>query len=431
MYLHQLGQRLMTKQFFYTQKLFLLPTLVVLAAWLFTAGCSATASAPGGFPPAAVEVVPVEQKDMPTYREWIGTLDGYVNAPIKAQVNGYLLRQNYIEGSFVAKGQLLFEIDPRPFQAAVDQSEGQLAQANGQLATARAQLIQAQANLTSAEAGQKRTQLDVEKYTPLAKAKAVTQQDLDNATQNNLSAVAQVKASEAAIETSKAQIAAAEAGVQAAKANVEAARYNLGFTRLTSPIDGIAGMATSQVGTLVGPASAAVTTVSTLDPIRANFTVSEQEYLSFRRQSGVDVAKLPLDLVLSDGTMYERKGRFFFADREVNQNTGSIQLTALFPNPGNILRPGQYAKVRAQIGTKRSALLVPQRSVTELQGSYQVAVVDAQNKVAIVNVKPGERIGTQWVIEEGLKPGDRVVAEGVQKVGPGATVVPQPAAGKN
>jgi RND family efflux transporter MFP subunit len=431
MYLHQLGQRLMTKQFFYTQKLFLLPTLVVLAAWLFTAGCSATASAPGGFPPAAVEVVPVEQKDMPTYREWIGTLDGYVNAPIKAQVNGYLLRQNYIEGSFVAKGQLLFEIDPRPFQAAVDQSEGQLAQANGQLATARAQLIQAQANLTSAEAGQKRTQLDVEKYTPLAKAKAVTQQDLDNATQNNLSAVAQVKASEAAIETSKAQIAAAEAGVQAAKANVEAARYNLGFTRLTSPIDGIAGMATSQVGTLVGPASAAVTTVSTLDPIRANFTVSEQEYLSFRRQSGVDVAKLPLDLILSDGTMYERKGRFFFADREVNQNTGSIQLTALFPNPGNILRPGQYAKVRAQIGTKRSALLVPQRSVTELQGSYQVAVVDAQNKVAIVNVKPGERIGTQWVIEEGLKPGDRVVAEGVQKVGPGATVVPQPAAGKN
>jgi RND family efflux transporter MFP subunit len=421
----------MTKQFFYTQKLFLFPALVVLAACLFIAGCSATASAPGGFPPAAVEVVPVEQKDMPTYREWIGTLDGYVNAPIKAQVNGYLLRQNYIEGSFVVKGQLLFEIDPRPFQAAVDQSEGQLAQANGQLATARAQLIQAQANLTSAEAGQKRTQLDVEKYTPLAKAKAVTQQDLDNATQNNLSAVAQVKASEAAIETSKAQIAAAEAGVQAAKANVEAARYNLGFTRLTSPIDGIAGMATSQVGTLVGPASAAVTTVSTLDPIRANFTVSEQEYLSFRRQSGVDVAKLPLDLILSDGTMYERKGRFFFADREVNQNTGSIQLTALFPNPGNILRPGQYAKVRAQIGTKRSALLVPQRSVTELQGSFQVAVVDAQNKVAIVNVKPGERIGTQWVIEEGLKPGDRVVAEGVQKVGPGATVVPQPAAGKN
>jgi RND family efflux transporter MFP subunit len=417
----------MTKHFLYQRSLFLLPALVVLAASLLTSGCSATASAPSGFPPAVVEVATVEQKDMPTYREWIGTLDGYVNAPIKAQVNGYLLRQNYIEGSLVAKGQLLFEIDPRPFQAAVDQAEGQLAQANGQLATARAQLIQAQANLTSSQASQRRTQLDVEKYTPLAKAQAVTQQDLDNATQNNLAALAQVKASEAAVETSKAQIAAAEAGVQAAKANVETAKYNLGFTRLTSPIDGIAGVATSQVGTLVGPASAAVTTVSTLDPIRANFTVSEQEYLKFRRQSGVEISKLPLELVLSDGSTYERKGRFFFADREVNQATGSIQLTALFPNPGNVLRPGQYAKVRAELGTKQGALLVPQRAVTELQGNYQVAVVDAQNKVAIVNVKPGERIGTQWVIEEGLKPGDRVVAEGVQKVGPGVTVVPQPA----
>lgn len=420
----------MTKHFFHTQNLLLLPAFVVLAALLFTVGCSATASAPGGFPPPAVELVTVEQKDMPTYREWIGTLDGYVNAPIKAQVNGYLLRQNYIEGSFVKKDQLLYEIDPRPFQAAVDQATGQLAQANGQLATAKAQLIQARANLVNSEAGQKRTQLDVEKYTPLAQAKAVTQQDLDNATQNNLSAIAQVKSSEAAIETAKAQIEAAEAGVKAAQANVDSAKYNLGFTRLTSPIDGIAGVATSQVGTLVGPASAAVTTVSTLDPIRANFTVSEQEYLSFRRQAGVEVSKLPLDLILSDGSTYERKGRFFFADREVNQNTGSIQLTALFPNPGNILRPGQYAKVRAVIGTKRGALLVPQRSVTELQGTYQVAVVDAQNKVAIVNVKPGDRVGTDWVIDEGLKPGDRVVAEGVQKVGPGATVVPEAAGGK-
>ena len=420
----------MTKRLFETHRLSWLPALVVLATLLVTAGCSATAKSPGGPPPAAVEVVPVEQKDLPTYREWIGTLDGYVNAPIKAQVTGYLLRQNYIEGSFVNKGQLLFEIDPRPFQAAVDQSEGQLAQTNGQLATARAQLVQAYANLTSSQATQRRAQLDVEKYTPLAKAQAVTQQDLDNATQTNLSAIAQVKASEAAVETSKAQIAAAEAGVQAAKANVETAKYNLGFTHLISPIDGIAGVATSQVGTLVSPASAAVTTVSTLDPIRANFTVSEQEYLSFRRQSGIEVSKLPLDLILSDGSTYERKGRFFFADRQVDQNTGSIQLTALFPNPGNVLRPGQYAKVRAVIGTKQGALLVPQRAVSELQGAYQVAVVDAQNKVAIVNVKPGERVGTQWVIDQGLKPGDRVVAEGVQKVGPGATVVPQPS-GKN
>ncbi len=420
------------KKIFHSNTLTVLPALVVLAAFLFSAGCSATASvAPGGFPPPAVELATVEQKDIPIVHEWIGTLDGYVNAPIKAQVNGFLLRQNYVEGSFVQKGQLLFEIDPRPFQASVDQAVGQLAQANGQLAQARAGLIQAQANLAGSEASQHRTQMDVDKYAPLVKEKAVTQQDLDNATQNNLTAIAQVKSSEAAVETARAQIEAAQAAVQSAQANVDTAKYNLGFTKLTSPIDGIAGAAASQVGALVGPSSAAVTTVSTLDPIRANFAVSEQEYLSFTRGSGIEVSKLPLDLILSDGSTYARKGRFFFADRDVNQATGAIQLTALFPNPGNILRPGQYAKVRAVTGTKQGALLIPQRAVTELQGNYQVAVVDAQNKVAIVTVKPGDRVGTMWVIDEGLKPGDRVVAEGVQKVGPGATVVPQPASGKN
>jgi len=408
----------------------LLAIAALLSVLLLTAGCSATASAPGGFPPPAVEVVTVEQRDIPISREWIGTLDGYVNAAIKAQVNGYLLRQNYTEGSFVKKDQLLFEIDPRPFQAAVDQAVGQMAQSNGQLAQAKAQLIQARAQLGSAQANQRRTQLDAERYIPLAKEQAVTQQELDNATQNNLAAVEQVKASEAAIETSKAQIEAAEAAVQAARAAVETAKYNLGFTRLTSPIDGIAGVATSQVGALVGPSSAAVTTVSTLDPVRANFTVSEQEYLSFTRQSGIEVSKLPLDLILSDGTVYGKKGKFFFADREVNQATGSIQLTALFPNPANVLRPGQYAKVRAVLGVKQGALLVPQRAVTELQGSYQVAVVDAQNKVSIATVKPGDRVGTQWIIDQGLKPGDRVIAEGVQKVGPGSTVVPQATSGK-
>jgi membrane fusion protein, multidrug efflux system len=415
---------------FRNRNLIWLPALAVLAALLFTMGCTAHASGPETFPPPAVELITIEQKDIPISREWIGTLDGYVNAPIKAQVSGFVLRQNYVEGSFVQKGQLLFEIDPRPFQAAVDQTLGQLAQANGQLSQAKAGLIQARANLNGAEASQHRTQLDVDKYTPLVKDRAVTQQDLDNATQNNLSAIAQVKSSEAAVETAKAQIEAARAAVQSAQANVDSAKYNLGFTRLTSPIDGIAGMAVSQVGTLVGPASAALTTVSTLDPIRANFTVSEQEYLSFTRTSGIEVSKLPLDLVLSDGTTYGKKGRFFFADRDVNQATGSIQLTALFPNPGNILRPGQYAKVRAVTGTKTGALLIPQRAVTELQGNYQVAVVDQQNKVAIVSVKPGDRVGTMWVIDEGLKPGDRVVAEGVQKVGPGSTVAPT-AGGKN
>lgn len=432
-----MSSHLTMKNLFDKKTLILLPVLAGLAIVLLTSGCTSNASATGesggrgGFPPAAVEVATVEQKDIPISREWIGTLDGHVNAPIKAQVTGYLLRQNYIEGSFVRKDQVLFEIDPGPFQAAVDQALGQLAQANGQLAQAKAGLIQARANLGSSEANQHRTQLDADRYAPLAKEQAVTQQEVDNANQNNLSAVAQVKASQAAVETAKAQIEAAEAGVKAAQANVDTAKYNLRFTRLVSPIDGVAGMAASQVGTLVGPSSQAVTTVSTLDPIRANFTVSEQEYLGFTHQSGIEVSKLPLDLILSDGTTYGKKGRFFFADREVNQNTGSIQLTALFPNPGNILRPGQYAKVRAVIGTKQGALLIPQRAVTELQGSYQVAVVDAQNKAAIVTVKPGDRVGTLWVIEDGLKPGDRVVAEGVQKVAPGATVIPQAASGKN
>jgi membrane fusion protein (multidrug efflux system) len=407
-----------------------LPAIALLAALTLTVGCASRVAAKNnGFPPPNVELVTVEQKDIPISREWIGTLDGYVNAPIKAQVSGFLLRQAYVEGSFVRKGQLLFEIDPRPFQASVDQALGQLAQAKGQLAQAQAGLIQARANLTSSQASQQRTQLDVNKYAPLVKEQAVTQQDLDNAVQNNLSAIAQVKASEAAVETAKAQIQAAEAGVQSAQANVDTAKYNLGFTLLTAPIDGIAGMAASQVGTLVGPSSAAVTTVSTLDPIRANFTVSEQEYLSFTHSSGIEVSKLPLNLILSDGSTYAKQGRFFFADREVNQTTGSIQLTALFPNPGNVLRPGQYAKVRAVIGIRKGALLVPQRAVTELQGAFQVAVVDAENKVSIATVKPGERVGAQWVIDEGLHPGDRVVAEGVQKVGPGVTVAP--AVGRN
>jgi membrane fusion protein (multidrug efflux system) len=430
--LHLYLHRLMTKLFSTKRNMVLLPVLAGLTILLFTVGCSATAKSPGpggpgGYPPPNVELVTVQQRDVPIAQEWIGTLDGYVNAPIKAQVNGYLLKQDYVEGSFVKKDQVLFEIDPRPFQAAVDQALGQLAQAKGQLAQAKAGLTQARANLAGSQASQHKTQLDVDKYTPLAKEQAVTQQDMDNAVQNNLTALAQVKSSEASVETAQAQIEAAQAAVQSAQANVDTAKYNLGFTKLTSPIDGIAGMAASQVGSLVGPSSAAVTTVSTLDPIRANFTVSEQEYLKFTHNAGVEVSKLPLDLILSDGSTYARKGRFFFADREVNQATGSIQLTALFPNPGNNLRPGQYAKVRAVTGTRVGALLIPQRAVSELQGSYQVAVVDAQNKVSIATVKPGDRIGSDWIIEEGLKPGDRVVAEGVQKVGPGSTVVPQAA----
>jgi membrane fusion protein (multidrug efflux system) len=376
--------------------------------------------------------VQVEQKDVPIYGEWIGTLDGLVNADIKAQVSGYLLKQDYTEGSPVRKGQLLFEIDARPFQATVDQAQGQLAQATGQLAQAKAQLVQSEAQVTVAEANQGRTQLDVDRYIPLAKQQAITQQELDNATQNNLAAKAQTQASKATVETSRAQIQAANATVQAAKAAVETAQLNLGFTRLISPIDGIAGIAQQQVGALVSPSSGAITTVSTVDPIKVYFTVSEQEYLDFNRRFPTEASReaerkqLQLELILADGTTYPPKGTIYFADREVNPSTGAIRIAGLFPNPGNILRPGQYGRVRTAIRTKQGALLVPQRAVTELQGSYQVAVVGSDNKVSIRPVKVGERIGLMWIIDEGLKPGERVVAEGVQKVRQGAAVNPKP-----
>jgi membrane fusion protein (multidrug efflux system) len=369
---------------------------------------------------------------VPIYGEWIGTLDGLVNADIKAQVSGYLLKQDYREGSFVRKGQLLFEIDSRPFQAALDQARGQLAQAHGQLAQVKAQLVQSEAQVAAAEANQQKAQLDQDRYIPLAKQQAITQQDLDNATQTNLAAKAQVQAARAGVDTARAQIQASNAAVEAATAAVATSQLNLGFTQLTAPIDGIAGIAQQQVGALVSPASGAVTTVSTVDPIKVYFTVSEQEYLDFNRRfptqasRDAETERLPLELILADGTTYPRSGKFFVADRQVNQTTGAIRLAGLFPNPGNILRPGQYGRVRASTRTHKGALLVPQRAVTELQGTYQVAVIDGENKIDIRTVKVGERTGTMWIIDQGLRAGERIVAEGVQKVGPGMTVKPLP-----
>lgn len=360
-------------------------------------------------PVPEVEVVQVEQKEVPIYGEWIGTLDGFTDADVKAQVTGYLLRQAYQEGSFVKKGQLLFEIDPRPFQAALDQAEGQLAQAKAQLATS--------------EAIQVRTQLDVEKYTPLAKQQAASQQDLDNSVQNNLAAKATVQTAKALIKTDEAA--------------VETARINLDFTRLVAPIDGIAGQAQLQVGALVNLSSAPVTSVSTVDPIKVFFEVGEPQYLAWRDRYPTDASReaadknLRLQLILADGSTYAHEGRFYFADRQVSESTGAIRLAGLFPNPGNILRPGGYAKVRAVIRIQPNAVLVPQRAVTELQGGYQVATVDDQNKVNIRTVKVGDRVGSDWVIDDGLKPGDRVVAEGVQKVRPGMHVNPKPFAAAN
>jgi membrane fusion protein (multidrug efflux system) len=360
-----------------------------------------------------VEVAAVEQRDVPIYGEWIGTLSGQVNADVKGQITGYLLRRDYKEGSYVSKGQLLFEIDPRPFQATLDQTKAQLAQA-------QAQLVQDEALLATAEANQLKSQLDVEKYEPLAKADAVSKQDFDDANQTNFANKAQVQAAAAAIAAAKAQI-------QASQAAVETASINLGFTRIVSPIDGIAGIAQAQVGDLVSTSSGPLTTVSTLDPIRDYFTVSEQEYLALQKRfSNSDKDHWKLQLILADGSTYPHEGEFYFADRQVNQNTGAIQLAALFPNPGNILRPGQYGKVRAVTRMESNALLIPQAAVTEQQGSYLVAVVGQDGRVAMRPVQVGGRIGTMWVIQEGLNPGDRVVVEGQQNLRPGMPVQIKP-----
>jgi RND family efflux transporter MFP subunit len=354
--------------------------------------------------PLEVEVVQVEQRDVPIYHEWIGTLDGLVNADVRAQVTGYLMKQAYQEGAFVKQGQLLFQIDPRPFQAALDQAEGQLAQAKALLA--------------NAIAVQGRTQLDVERYGPLAKEQAASQQDLDNAVQNNLAAKATVQTAQAQIKTSEAA--------------VETARINLDFTRLIAPIDGIAGQAQLQVGALVNLSSGPVTSVSTLDPIKVYFTVSEPQYLGWRKRFPTESSRLEadknlrLELILADGSVYPRTGTFYFADRQVDVGTGAIRIAGLFPNPGNILRPGGYGKVRAVIRLQQNALVVPQRAVSELQGGYQVALVGPDNKVSIKTVTVGDRVGSDWVISDGLKPGDRVVAEGIQKARPGAQVNPKP-----
>jgi RND family efflux transporter MFP subunit len=377
--------------------------LIVLA--LIVGAVRPSSKALGAQPSTSdVEVVQVEKKDVPIYAEWIGTLDGLVNADVRAQVTGYLLKQGYQEGAFVKQGQLLFQIDPRPFQAALDQAQGQLAQA--------------QAALANAQAVQRRTELDVQRYTPLAEQQAASQQDLDNSVQNNLAA-------KATVETAKAQIKTYEAAVETAK-------INLDFTRLVAPIDGIAGQAQLQVGALVTPGSGVVTSVSTVNPIKVYFTVGEPQYLAWRKRFPTESSRLEADkglrlqLILADGSTYPDEGKFYFADRQVNESTGAIRIAGLFPNPNNVLRPGGYAKVRAVIRTQPGALLVPQRAVSELQGGYQVAVLDAENKVDVRTVTVGDRVDNRWIIASGLNPGDRVVAEGVQRMRTGVHVNPKP-----
>jgi len=337
-----------------------------------------------------VQVAGVVQKDVSVYSEWVATLDGYVNAQIQPQVSGYLIRQDYREGSFVHKDDVLFEIDPRPFQAVLDQANAQLAQAEAQLDNAT---------------------LNVKRDIPEAEANAIPRSQLENDTQVQM---------------------AAKAAVAAARAAVEQAALNLSFTKVRSLISGIAGIAQVQVGNLVTP-SAVLTGVSQVDPIKTYFPISAEEYLRIadKIQPGTvnllsSAAPIPLQLILSNGSTYARSGSILFADRQVDQQTGTIRIAGAFANPGNILRPGQYAKVRAATQVLKGALLIPQRAVSQLQGFAQVAVVGPDNKISIRAVNTGERVDSMWVITSGLMAGERVVAEGVQKVKDGSTVTPTP-----
>lgn len=350
-----------------------------------------TASAPP--PPLVhVEVAEVIQKDVPIQMEWVGTTDGSNNAVIRAQVSGYLLKRPYTEGAFVKKGDLLFQLDPSKFQTALDQALGDLAKAQAQFT---------------------KSKQDVDRDTPLAREGAISQKELDDSVQS---------------------YAATKGSLAAAKAAVDQAKLNLGWTRIVAPIDGVVGISKAQIGDLVD-ASTELTSVSTLDPIKVYFPVSEQEYFEAAekiqqgykdKEEGKAYSLATLELVLGGEKIYPHKGQFYLVDRQVDQKTGTIRVAALFPNPNNLLRPGQFARVRVVTKTKENAILIPQRAVTEMQGNYQVAVVTPENKVDIRPVKVGQRAGSLWIINQGLKPGERVVVEGLQKVKAGMTVDPKP-----
>jgi RND family efflux transporter MFP subunit len=361
-------------------------TVVILFA-----GCEKKQPPPAA--PPTVQFITISPTNVAITQEWIGSLEGSVNAQIRAQVSGYLLSQNYKEGTEVQKGQPLFEIDPRPFLATLGQVQAKLAQDEAQL---------------------HKTELDVQRYTPLAKDQAISQEDLDNAIQANLAAKAQVSADRAAITN---------------------AELNVSFTKVISPIRGVAGIALAQIGDLVGPTGNVLTTVSTIDPIRAYFNVSEDSYLRFWRKlldpESAKGEQLPLKLILGDGSTYPYPGKFYIADRQVNPNTGTLQIGGLFPNPNQLLRPGQYARIRAQTEMRTNIFLIPQRAITEMQGTIQVAVVNSDNKAHVKPVTTGETIGSNIVVEKGLEPNDHVVIEGVDKAKEGVAVTPQPYAPNN
>jgi membrane fusion protein (multidrug efflux system) len=377
--------------FSYVSRLLSAVVFAVLAiVGIFASGCNRGRAA-SAVPTPEVAVATVEQRDVPVYSEWVATLDGYVNAQIRPQVSGYIIKQNYTEGSLVRKGQVLFEIDPRPFVAALDRAKGDLAQAQAQLG---------------------KSTLDVERDKPLAEAMAIAKSQLDNEVQAKLGA---------------------QAAVESAKAAVEQAELNLEWTKVTSLVDGIAGIAQVQIGNLVS-ASSILTSVSQVEPIKAYFPISEREYVLVQKESNAISSKhtirffgSSLELILTDGSTYPQKGKILLADRQVDANTGTIRIVAAFPNPGNVLRPGQYGRVRVETRMKKGALLLPQSAVAQSQGNYQVVVVGRDHRLSMRAVKPGETVGTMWVIDEGLKPGEQVVVEGLQNLKEGTLVTSKPA----
>ena len=364
--------------------------IITAAVAILNLGTVACSKGNAAVPQIVTEVLVAQpiQRDVPLQREWVATLDGYVNAEIRPQVSGYIISQNYKEGSAVRKGQVLFQIDPRAFQAALDHAKAQLAQAEAELG---------------------RTTLDVERDTPLAEQKAIPKAQLDTEIQAKLAALA---------------------AVASGKAAVERAQLDLGWTKVTSLVDGVAGIAEVQIGNLVGP-NVRLTSVSQVNPIKVYFPVSEQEYLRAQHitSNGQDINLFDSapELILTDGTVYPHKGKILLTDRQVDTNTGTIRLVAAFPNPGNILRPGQYGRVRIQTSMKKNALLVPQSAVKELQGGWQIALLGPDNKAVVRPVKAGEKLGTMWVIDDGLQPGDQVIVEGVSKVKDGTPVIPKAA----
>ena len=358
------------------------PSFFLLLSLAFCTACSSDKATPAP-PPPGVTVATVVAKDVPLSQEWVGTMVGNVDAEIRPKVDGFLLTRVYTEGSFVRKGQTMFQLDPRQAQAAVEQARGQLEQARA---------LQSQARI------------DINRYTPLVAEKAVSQAELDRARSLDQSASAQMDAAQAALDNAK---------------------LNLGWTTVASPISGIAGIAKVGIGDLMTP-NTVMTTVSAVDPIYVDFNVAEQDYLRLSRERTGRAAGRNLELTLGDGSVFPHPGHVVVVNREVDSRTGTIQVRAEFPNPGNLLRPGQYARIRAVTENRKDALLIPQQAVSELQGTYRVGVVDPENKIAIRAVKLGPQFGDMWVVESGLKPGEKVVVDGLQRLRDGMTVAPTP-----